>query len=373
MSQVKAKAPIRFINPGKNDFFITLKKRVDNYFEENKLSRNANAGMVIKSIVLISAYIVPFILLNVLNPGFGIAMIFWGIMGFALAGIGMSVMHDANHGAYSANEKLNIWMGYSLNLCGGSIFNWKIQHNLMHHTYTNITSYDEDIESKLSMRFDPHTQLKWYHKTQWYMAFIYYGIITFYWIALKDFVQYKKYIKNGVNRNSVAKNRGILARIILLKVIYFGIILGIPVFVIGVPFWQWFAGYALMHFIGGLILSTVFQLAHTVEGTKHPLPNEKGIIENDWAIHQMETTANFCRGNKFISWYVGGLNYQVEHHLFTRISHVHYPAISHIVKSTAEEFNVPYLENRTLSQALGAHVRALKTLGRLPKFEEVMG
>lgn len=367
------KAAIRFVNPQKNDFFITLKKRVDNYFIDNNISRNANTGMVLKSIILISAYVLPFVALNIWQPEIGISLILWATMGFALAGIGMSVMHDANHGAYSSNEKINRWMGYSLNICGGSIFNWNIQHNLMHHTYTNISDYDEDIESKLSMRFDPHAPLKWYHRTQWYMAFIYYGIITLYWVTLKDFVQYFKYKNNGVNRNSKAKNRIVLLKMILLKIIYFSIILGIPLFVVKIPVWEVLVGYLLMHFIGGIILSTVFQLAHTVEGTKHPLPNEKGIIENDWAIHQMETTVNFCRGNKLISWYVGGLNYQVEHHLFSRISHVHYPAISHIVKQTAEEYGVPYLENQTLSKALGAHVRALKTLGRLPKFEEVMG
>lgn len=370
---MKSKANIRFVPQQKTDFFIVLKKRVDNYFTEKNISRNANTGMVLKSIILISAYVLPFVALNIFLPSYGVSLILWAIMGFALAGIGMSVMHDANHGAYSANEKLNTWMTYSLNLCGGSIFNWNIQHNLMHHTYTNISDYDEDIESKLSMRFDPHAPLKWYHKTQWYMAFIYYGIITLYWITLKDFVQYFKYKNNGVNRNSKKKNRGVITRIILLKLIYFSIILGIPVLILEIPFLQWLVGYLLMHFIAGVILSTVFQLAHTVEGTTHPLPNKDGIIENDWAIHQMETTINFCRGNKLISWYVGGLNYQVEHHLFTRISHVHYPAISHIVKQTAEEYGIPYLENKTLSKALGDHVRALKRLGRLPKFEEVMG
>lgn len=367
------KATIRFVHPQKTDFFITLKKRVDKYFEDNKISRNANSGMVLKSIILLSAYILPFVALTIFQPNLGISLLLWSIMGLALAGIGMSVMHDANHGAYSTNEKVNDWMGYSLNILGGSVFNWKIQHNLMHHTYTNISEYDEDIESKLSMRFDPHTQVKWYHRTQWFLAFFYYGIITFYWVLLKDFVQYSKYIKNGVNRNSKQKNRVVLFKMIVLKIVYFSVILGLPIFILKMDWLHVISGFLLMHFIGGFILSTVFQLAHTVEGTKHPLPNEKGVIENDWAIHQLETTVNFCRGNKLISWYVGGLNYQVEHHLFSRVSHVHYPAISHIVKQTAEEYHVPYLENPTLFKALGAHVRALKTLGRLPKFEEVMG
>jgi linoleoyl-CoA desaturase len=370
---VKSKANIRFVSPQKTDFFLVLKKRVDQYFEDNKISRNANAGMVLKTIILLSAYIGPFVYMLIAKPDLGITLLMWTIMGFALAGIGMSIMHDANHGAYSSNEKINTWVGYTLNLCGGAIFNWKIQHNLMHHTYTNISNYDEDIEDKLIMKFDPHTQVKWYHRFQWFMAFVLYGIITLYWVTLKDFVQYNKYIKNGINRNSPAKNRVVLTKIILLKLIYFFVILALPIFIIGIPALYVLSGFVLMHFIGGFILSTVFQLAHTVDGTDHPLPNKDGVIENDWAIHQMQTTMNFCRGNKIISWYVGGLNYQVEHHLFSRISHVHYPAISHIVKATAEEYGVPYLENPTLMGALSSHVKALKKFGKLPDLNEVMG
>ena len=128
-----------------------------------------------------------------------------------------------------------------------------------------------------------------------------------------------------------------------------------------------------MHFVAGIILSVTFQLAHAVEGAAHPLPNEAGIIENDWAIHQLNTTVNFSRENRWLSWYVGGLNFQIEHHLFPRISHVHYPALSGIVKSTAEEFGIPYLENKTFSQALQSHVMHLKQLGRLPDLEEAIG
>jgi len=91
-------------------------------------------------------------------------------------------------------------------------------------------------------------------------------------------------------------------------------------------------GYLLMQFISGVVLTVVFQLAHTVEGTTHPLPNKDYTIENNWAIHQLNTTVNFSRKNKLLSWYVGGLNFQVEHHLFPTICHVHYPEVSEIVK-----------------------------------------
>ena len=119
-----------------------------------------------------------------------------------------------------------------------------------------------------------------------------------------------------------------------------------------------------MQAIAGFILALIFQLAHTVEGTSHPLPNELGVIENDWAMHQLQTTANFSRKNRFLSWYVGGLNFQVEHHLFPYISHVHYPEISEIVRTTAEEYGVPYLENKTFIGAVKSHFRFLYQLGK---------
>ena len=128
-----------------------------------------------------------------------------------------------------------------------------------------------------------------------------------------------------------------------------------------------------MHFFASLIVSTIFQLAHTVEGTTHPLPNKEGTIENNWAIHQLNTTCNFSRNNKILSWYLGGLNYQVEHHLFPRICHVHYPKIAPIVKDTAEEYGIPYLENGTFREALSSHVETLRRFGKLPDLNEVMG
>ena len=96
-------------------------------------------------------------------------------------------------------------------------------------------------------------------------------------------------------------------------------------------------------------------------------------MDNTWAIHQLHTTVNFARKNKWLSWYVGGLNFQVEHHLFPRICHVHYPQIAEIVKATAEEFNVPYLENETFGQAIQSHINTLQRFGKLPSWNEAIG
>ncbi|WP_460925361.1 fatty acid desaturase family protein [Pontibacter brevis] len=370
---MKLKGKVKFVPKDKSLFFATLRKRVDNYFAENSIAKTANTTMVVKSVVLLLCYIVPFIALLSLQPAFPLSLLFWFVMGLGVAGIGMSVMHDANHGAFSSSKRVNELMGHTLNLVGGSAFNWKLQHNILHHTYTNVVEMDEDIQDRLVLRFSPHTKVKFFHQLQWVYAFVFYGLLTLYWVVAKDFVQYGLFIKNGVNANTVSENRKWLLKLITMKVLYFFVMLAVPVLFFGIPFLQVLLGFLLMHFVAGIILTVVFQLAHTVEGTSHPRPDENGNIENDWAIHQMNTTVNFSRHNKLLSWYVGGLNFQVEHHLFPRICHVHYPAIAEIVKETATEFNIPYLENETFGQAVRSHIATLHRFGRLPDMNEAIG
>ena len=358
---------LRFIPKDKdrNLFFATLRKRVDDYFRDSNVSKHSNAQMIIKTIVLMCAYIIPFFCILFIPMPTVLYFVLWTIMGISLAGIGMSIMHDANHGSYSSNKTVNSLVGYStLNLLGGSVFNWNLQHNILHHTYTNVIHHDDDIADKLVLRLSPHTPVKKFHKYQFLYAFPLYGILTAYWVFLKDFIQFQNYIKLGVNRESKERNRVTLFRIIITKIWYLSVFLIIPLFVLKVPVAMYLCGYFLMHFLAGMILTITFQLAHTVEHTTHPLPDEYDTIENNWAIHQMNTTVNFSRKNKLISWYVGGLNFQIEHHLFPKVCHVHYPQIAPIVKQTAEEFGIPYMENETLLQAVKSHINLLKQFGR---------
>ncbi len=369
---MKQKSSAKFSSSENKEFWTVLKNRVEAHFEENNISRNHNSAMVVKSVILMSAYILPFVAILVLQPGFWPSFALWCLCGLAMAGIGMSVMHDANHGAYSRNKKVNTFIGYSLNLLGGSSHNWKLQHNILHHTYTNISGLDDDIDDKLGMRFSPHTKLRGFQKLQFLYAFLFYGIITLYWVSLKDYVQYIRYTRNGVNPNTKAQNMGLLAKITINKLSYFFVTLFLPIYLLEIPAWEIVVGFISMHFIAGVILSVVFQMAHTVEHTTHPMPDEHGSIDNTWAIHQMNTTVNFARDSKWISWYVGGLNFQVEHHLFPKICHVHYPEIAHIVKETALEYNVPYLENGTFMEALRSHIITLKRFGHLPSLDALI-
>jgi len=230
---------------------------------------------------------------------------------------------------------------------------------------------DEDIEDRLVLKFSPHTTRKWYHRFQFLYATFFYGLLTLYWVVAKDLVQFALFDRNGVDTGSASEKRNVLLRIVLLKLIYFAVILALPISM-GIPWGQVLTGFLVMHFTSGIVLTVVFQLAHTVEGTSHPLPDAKGEIDNDWAIHQVETTVDFSPGNRVLSWYVGGLNYQIEHHLFPRVAHVHYPALAPIVERTAKEYGINYRVNPTLWSALRSHYRMLQKLG-LPKADEAIG
>lgn len=362
---------VRFCPEEKSHFYSVLRKRVDAYFVEQGVARHGDHRMVWKTVVFLSAYIVPFLLIVLAKPALIVALPLWFVMGIAVSGIGMNIMHDANHGAYSSNASINEWMGYTLYLVGVGVKNWKFQHNVLHHTYTNVTGLDEDIRDRGVVKLSPHLTPQRPHSLQWLYAFFFYSILTLYWVILKDFFQFYGFIKTGVNRQNAKQNRQMLAGLILVKLLYFGVFFGVPVFLFHIPFWEIFAGFMVMHITSGLILTVVFQLAHSVEGTAYPLPDEAGKLRVDWAVHQLETTVNFSPGNKVLTWFLGGLNYQIEHHLFPKICHVHYPALSVIIKQTAGDFGLEYLENRSFGLAFRSHIRSLKRFG-LPLIDEAI-
>ena len=353
---------IKFTNKSKTDFHREVTKRVENYFVENGISKNADYRMVFKTIFMLSLYFVPYVI--ILTGGFSLTGMWFCtiIMGLGLAGIGMSIMHDANHGAYSNKSWLNQLLGYSLNIVGGDAFNWKIQHNQQHHTYTNIHGFDQDIRPRMNLRLTPAVKRNWLHRFQIFYAFVFYSLQTFFWVIVKDFMQFDQYLQFHSSANNKKQKTIRLLNIILFKSIYFFYILAIPAIVLHLAWWQLLIGFLTVHIVGGLTLTTVFQLAHIVEGTDYPEPVD-GTIEAEWAIHQMNTTANFAPKNKLLTFYVGGLNYQIEHHLFQRVCHVHYPAIAPIVQQTAEEYGIPYLKNETFRSAIASHFRMLNQLG----------
>ncbi|MFN5169169.1 MAG: fatty acid desaturase family protein [Cyclobacteriaceae bacterium] len=349
------------------DFFSTLSQRVNAYFKTNKIERTANAEMVVKTIFMFSLFFTPyFIALS------GVVTSLWGlaglcvIMGLGVAGIGLSIMHDANHGSYSNKKWVNDFLGYSLNLVGGHYWNWRVQHNVLHHTYTNVHDTDEDISPRGVLRMAPGSEWKPMHRFQHIYAWFFYGLLTLVWVSFKDFQRLIKYQKEGLVTKQKTKAINQWVGMLVSKTIYVGYMLIVPMLVLKLSFGQVFVGFLIIHYVAGFILAIIFQPAHVIEGTEYPVGDENNMLENNWAIHQMHTTTNFGHREKLFSWYVGGLNYQVEHHLFPNICHVHYRAIAPIVEQTAKEFGIPYKTKATFWEALVAHTRQLKMLGQKP-------
>lgn len=351
----------------KADFFSTLNQRVNTYFKSNNISRYANREMTIKTVFMYLLYWVPFVVMltGLVTNGWGMLGLCL-VMGTGVAGIGLAVMHDANHGAYSNKSWLNNLVGYSLNMIGGNAFNWKVQHNVLHHTYTNIHDVDEDISPRGVLRMTPHGEWKSIHRFQHFYAWFFYGLMTLVWVLVKDFVRLARYHQDGLVKNQKTNTPKELAILISTKVVYFAYILVLPMLVMDITFGQWVIGFLSMHYVAGFILAIIFQPAHVIDGTEYPMPDQSGMMENSWAIHQLHTTTNFAGDNRILSWYVGGLNYQIEHHLFPNVCHVHYRKISEIVKATAQEFGLPYKSEPTFFGAIAGHARLLRELGRKP-------
>ena len=354
---------IKFAKDHNEEFYKVLRQRVSDYFKINNITRHANAKMVVKTICMFLLYFVPFVLLLTVAENYWFIMGTWILMGVGLAGLGLSVMHDANHGAYSKNDKVNKFIGYIIFFIGGDDVNWRIQHNILHHTYTNVTGIDEDINPGPVMRFSPHEKRKPMHRFQHIYAWFLYGLMTLMWFLSKDYKQAKRYEKMGLTETQNLSYKKHVTIVIVSKVLYGAMILGLPLIFSPAPWWFTLIGFFIMEFIAGVTLGAIFQPAHVVPTSDYPVPDESGNIQADWAVNQLYNTANFAPGAKLLSWYVGGLNYQVEHHLFPNICHIHYSSISKIVRETATEFSLPYHSYKTFYQALSEHNKMLYKLG----------
>lgn len=354
---------IKFNKEDQPDFVKEVRKKVNNYFETNNISKHANLNMKFKTVFMLGLYFGPLILmLTGVVSSFWPVMMMWVLMGFGMAGIGLSIMHDANHRSYSKNLRVNKILGFLVNFLGAYHENWKIQHNVLHHKFTNVENMDEDIKTPV-MRFSPNQERKKFFKFQAFYAPFFYSIMTIYWLVGKDFKQLVNYNKKNILAKQGLTLKKTMTQLIINKTWYILLTLVLPMILVSLPWWQILGGFLLMQGICGLVLALIFQPAHVVNETDFFVADENGSLENSHAILQLRTTSNFARKSIFFSWFIGGLNFQIEHHLFPNICHVHYKRISNIVKETAEEFNLPYHQHKTFVGALRSHFSMLNRLG----------
>lgn len=356
---------IRFATVDKTKFFRTLNKKVNGYFKDNKIKKTGNWKLYLKTFIMFSLFLGPLILIYTLNLPIWAQPLCMIIVGVGMAGVGMNVMHDANHGSFSSKNWVNKLFGSSIYILAGNDYNWKVQHNVLHHTYTNIQGHDEDIDAGRIIRFSKHTKWLQIHRFQKYYAFLLYGLLTVNWAITTDFKQTYNYLKRKLSYGKMPKPATQWTKLIIGKIVYYALWIVLPL-MLGFPWYQILIGFIIMHYTAGIILSVVFQLAHVMPNTEMPTPDEQGNIKNTWAIHQLFTTSNFSPKSWLVGFFTGGLNRQVEHHLFSNISHIHYKKIAKIVKETALEYKLPYNEYKTMWKAIREHYNQLSVLGKKP-------
>lgn len=347
-------------NNQKAIFFRSIQAKVEQYFEEKNIKKTGNSRLYIKTAILLVAAVVMYTVLITVSLPPGIAILICCLFGITQAGIGFNIMHDANHGSFSGRKWVNSTMSMSANVMGVNAWFWRQKHNIIHHTYTNVDGVDDDIIKSPFLRMCHSQKHMPMHKFQYIYCIFLYGFTSLMWIFVSDFIQYfQRKISTTKVRGMVPKEHFIFW---ISKALYCFLFIALPIYLLG-----WLpvlVGFSIIHFVLGVTISVVFQLAHVVEATHFVDGNSKSIkIEDEWAVHQVRSTADFATGNKIVSWFTGGLNYQVEHHLFPNISHVHYPVIHKIVKEECKNHKVRFNAYPSLTSALLSHLRFLKQLG----------
>jgi len=312
-----------------------------------------------KTLILLSIYGTLFTLPFIFSfPGWALFVVYTLVAGTTMASIGMGVMHDASHGAYSKNRKVNATMSTTMYLVGGYLPNWKMQHNVIHHSYTNVNGHDDDLDSNGILRFSPKQEWRPHHRFQYLYAPFLYALMTVLWITTKDFTQVVRYHKEGKKGfENLSKH---LVLVFLSKVFYYTFWLVLPLL-----FWKASntvvaLSFVGMQFVAGFVLGIVFQPAHVTAVAEF----SESLSFNSRTEHQVATSCNYAMNSRFLTCLTGGLNYQIEHHLFPNISHVHYRHIAPIVQKFCQEKNIPYNNLGSFWDAVVAHFKFLKNLGR---------
>ena len=343
-----------------DEFFLTLKRRVDQYFLITHKNSRDCWQMYVKTFLILSWFGGSYAFLM-----FG-PVSWWTVvpvsvsLGLSMAAIGFSIQHDGSHRAYSRFSIINRMAAVCLDMLGGSSHYWARKHNVIHHTYANITGHDDDIKLGILGRLSPHQRHLSIHRLQHLYLWFLYGFITMKWQFYDDF---RDLLRDRTGAHSAGRPQGWdLAIFIVGKSLFLTVAVIVPMLLHS--WWEVLLVYLGVSFVQGVTLSVVFQLAHCVEEAAFPMPEpQSGRMASSFALHQIETTVDFAPDNRLLSWLVGGLNYQIEHHLFPQICHIHYRALSPLVKEACREFGLRYNVHPTFRSGVASHYRWLRRMG----------
>lgn len=351
-------------NKIKDDFAKELRARVKDYFKERNLSPYANTEVKLKAVFgfLMWGVFFSVIISNVVSHNFILLLLAFLGLGFCNIFLAFNVMHDSCHNAFSKSNKINHLLGYTMNFVGGNSYLFTKMHNA-HHAFVNISGIDVTLETHGMFRFTPHEPWQPKHRWQHIYTPILYSLAMIHWVLVKDY----KWIFGELNIGNEKKIKHPTKEYVILilsKVFYYGVTLALPIILLSAPWWWIAIAWVNMHLLPSLCFALLFQVTHVYTGTHYPLPDNNGDIENNYFIHVLETTADFSRQNRFVTWLAGGINIHVVHHLFPQINHAHYIPLTHIIKQTAEDFGMQYQENPNFWVALKLHMKMLKHLSK---------
>jgi linoleoyl-CoA desaturase len=342
-------------------FSKAMSQRVDDYFHDRRISRHANLQMVGKTILGFVLWIGTYLWLMTGRLSAVEVVGVYVLHGLAQLYIAFNIAHDANHGAYSKSKRVNRALGYVFDLVGVSSYIWRLLHNDSHHSFVNIRGADTTLVSGNVFRFSPYEARRPYHRYQHLYAPLLYSLSTLDWVLTKDY-RWLFQPRFG-NREIVQHPPGELILLFAGKAFYYTYTLVLPLLYLDVPWYAIVIGFVVMHFFLGFIIALIFQPNHFNEASTFPEADGEGHIDNNYISHIFDTTVDYARGYPFTTWILGGLNLHVIHHMFPRICHVHYPELTKIVISTAEEYGLVYREKRTVTGAFLDHLRWMKRIG----------
>ena len=352
-----------------DEFWETLKKRVDEYFISKNISTYANGAMWFRIVFMLLLFLVPYTLLFLLSWTPFQMWLICVVMGSGVAGIGLCISHQAAHNAISPNKSVNRALSLTFNLVGTSDYIWKIKHNVFHHAYTNVYELDEGLKEGEILRLSDDAPYYKVHRFQHLYGFILYAVFTVIWTFVLDIEKLMRFSGNG-SRNPYAKHpRKELALFWLTKLWFIFISIIMPFWLLRITFIQFLTGFMTIQVIASLLVVIVFQVEHLTEETEHVSPDNNGKVNCTWAMTQLKGTSNFKARTRLFEWYVGGTNYQVEHHLFPNICAIHYPALSKIVEQTAKEYGLKYHCQPSIGFAIISHYHFLKQMGKPPRVQ----
>ena len=345
---------------GGGPFYTEMKLRVRQLLDEPGRARRAHARIYAKSAVMVAWAIGSWIGLVLLADAWWQAALLAISLGLAIAGIAFNITHDANHGSYSPHRRLNRALSWSMDLIGASSYVWRTKHNTAHHTFTNISGADSDIDSLPFARFAPDQPRRPYHRYQHLYMWPLYGLFAIKWHTVGDFDSLRR---GRIGETPLSWPRGLeLFGFWLGKSLFVGWAVVVPLLLH--PAWQVALVFCVTSFVLAITLAVTFQLAHCLEEAEFSsVAAMVGGGPAEWARHQVETTVDFAPGNRLLAWYLGGLNFQVEHHLFSRVCHTHYPAMAHVVREVCDRHGVRHQVHAGLRPALASHTRWLRRMG----------